>query len=139
MKILPHLKAKSIMSSAYYNFSFTWCKKKKPNIKKHKFIFNEPHKGLTISLKSRINVLSISISAWTRALKTQLNIGHQLILCSIWLETNHSLYFYFYSVRGDRKVNVHCKIFLKKVTTKFGPARHVTTKRHFDIHGHKCL
>ena len=57
------------------------CKKKKPNIKKHKSIFNEPHKGLTISLKSRINVLSISISAWTRALKTQLNIGHRLILC----------------------------------------------------------
>lgn len=37
----------------------------------------QAHKGLTISLKSRINVLLISISAW----KTQLKIGHQLILC----------------------------------------------------------
>ena len=56
--------------------------RKKTNIKKHKFIFNEPHKGLTIrALKSRINVLSISMSAWTSALKTQLNIGHRLISC----------------------------------------------------------
>lgn len=52
MKILPHLKAKSIMSSAYYNFSFTWCKKKKPNIKKHKFIFNEPPGSQGVNNKS---------------------------------------------------------------------------------------
>ena len=139
MKILPHLQAKSIMSSTYYNFSFTWCKKKKPNIKKHKFIFNEPHKGLTISLKSRINVLSISISAWTRALKTQLNIGHQLILCIFGSKQTTPFIFTFTLFEETTKSMSIVKSSLKKVTTKFGPARHVTTKRHFDIHGHKCL
>lgn len=133
MKILPHLKAKSIMSTTSYNFSFTWCKKK-TNIKKHKFIFNEPQKGLTISLNSRINVLSISMSAST-SVKKPIKYRSPVNFVYICLETNHSLYFYFYSVRREQKVNVYCKIFFKKVT-KYGQARHVTTKRHFDIHTH---
>ena len=53
---------------------------KKTYHKETQIHFQWTSQGLTLSLKSRINVLSISISAWTRALKTQLNIGHQLIL-----------------------------------------------------------
>lgn len=81
MKILPQFTGKINNVINILQLFLYVMQEKKPNIKKHKFIFNEPHKGLTISLESRINVLSISISAWTRALKTQLNIGHQLILC----------------------------------------------------------